>query len=158
MEPILDHPGDEEIKGDYAGFWMRFLAAVIDGILLQIVSKGLLALGFFSVAPISYNYEMYMSAILSTESLFSIVIAWLYGALMESSSWQATLGKRAVGLVVTDMNGSRISFARATGRHFAKIISALILLIGYIMAGFTDKKQALHDLVAGTLVYKIRGV
>jgi uncharacterized RDD family membrane protein YckC len=77
---------------------------------------------------------------------------WIYEAAMESSSRQATLGKMALGLKVADEQGRRISFARATGRYFAKIISGMILLIGYIMAGFTARKQALHDMIAGTLV------
>jgi len=71
---------------------------------------------------------------------------------MLSSGWQATVGKRALGMVVTGLDGRRISFARATGRHFAKYISALILFIGFIMAAFTAKKQALHDMIAETLV------
>ena len=73
---------------------------------------------------------------------------------MESSSRQATVGKMALGLKVTDLEGRRISFARASGRHFAKYISGMILLIGYIMAGFTERKQALHDMIAGTLVQR----
>jgi uncharacterized RDD family membrane protein YckC len=71
---------------------------------------------------------------------------------MLSSEWQATVGKRAMSLVVTGVNGNRISFARATGRHFAKYVSAFILFIGFIMAAFTAKKQALHDMMAETLV------
>jgi uncharacterized RDD family membrane protein YckC len=86
--------------------------------------------------------------------LIRTVLNWLYYALLESSAWQATLGKKALGLEVTDMEGRRISFGRATGRFFAKIISALILWIGFIMAGFTEKKQALHDMIAGTLVIR----
>lgn len=72
---------------------------------------------------------------------------------MECSEWQATVGKKALGLVVTDMEGRRVSFWRATGRHFAKIVTNMIpLLIGYIMASFTDKRQALHDMIAGCLI------
>ena len=82
------------------------------------------------------------------------VAQWLYFALMESSSKQATLGKMALGIRVTDVNGNRIGFGRATGRHFAKILSGLILGIGFLMAAFTEKKQALHDMIAGTLVVK----
>ncbi len=78
--------------------------------------------------------------------------SWLYEALMESSSRQATLGKMIFQMKVTDLSGSRISFARATGRYFAKWLSGLTLFIGYIIAGFTERKQALHDMVAGTLV------
>jgi uncharacterized RDD family membrane protein YckC len=78
--------------------------------------------------------------------------SWLYEAFMESSSYQATLGKMILGMKVTDLSGNRISFGRATGRHFAKWISGMILCIGYIMVGFTERKQGLHDLLAGTLV------
>lgn len=82
------------------------------------------------------------------------VAQWLYHALMESSAKQATLGRMALGIRVTDLNGNRIGFGRATGRYFAKILSALILGIGFLMAAFTAKKQALHDIPAGTLVVR----
>jgi uncharacterized RDD family membrane protein YckC len=85
---------------------------------------------------------------------FSTLVNWIYEAALESSSHQATLGKMALGLKVTDTEGRQISFARASGRHFAKILSGMILLIGYIMAGFTERKQALHDVIAGTLVVR----
>ena len=85
------------------------------------------------------------------ETLF-LCVFWIYEAAMESSSRQATLGKMAVGLKVTDEQGQRISFGRATGRYFSKIISSMILFIGYIMVGFTARKQGLHDMIAGTLV------
>ncbi|GEQ96830.1 hypothetical protein JCM17844_04670 [Iodidimonas gelatinilytica] len=75
---------------------------------------------------------------------------------MESSEKQATLGKAAIGIKVTDMNGQRISFLRATGRHFGKILSTIILLIGYVMILFTKRKQGLHDMIAGCLVLKER--
>jgi uncharacterized RDD family membrane protein YckC len=88
--------------------------------------------------------------------MFSILVVavagWLYFAMMESSNKMATLGKMAIGIKVTDLNGNRISFGRATGRYFAKILSGMILMIGYIMAGFTEKKQALHDMIASCLV------
>jgi uncharacterized RDD family membrane protein YckC len=74
---------------------------------------------------------------------------------MESSSYQGTLGKMALGLTVTDLEGRQISFGRATGRYFSKIITGFIPLgIGYAMAGFTEKKQALHDIIAGCLVLR----
>jgi uncharacterized RDD family membrane protein YckC len=79
----------------------------------------------------------------------------LYEAFMESSSYQATLGKMIFGMKVTDLNGNRISFERATGRHFAKWLSAMILGIGYLMVAFTERKQGLHDLLAGTLVRRV---
>lgn len=71
---------------------------------------------------------------------------------MENSATQGTLGKLALGIKVTDLNGRRIGFGRATGRHFGKFISTLTLLIGYIMVAFTQKKQGLHDMMAGCLV------
>ena len=85
----------------------------------------------------------------------SLVFTWLYHALMESSEWQATVGKKLLGLVVTDMAGQRVSFWRATARHFAKIITNMVpAFIGYILAAFTEKKQALHDMLAGCLVLR----
>jgi uncharacterized RDD family membrane protein YckC len=83
------------------------------------------------------------------------VLGWLYYASMESSAYQGTLGKMALGLIVTDMQGRRISFGRASGRFFAKLLTGLIpFFVGYIMAGFTEKKQALHDIIASCLVLK----
>jgi uncharacterized RDD family membrane protein YckC len=83
------------------------------------------------------------------------VIVWLYFAKLESSEAQATWGKRALSIFVTDANGQRMTFGRASGRFFAKIITGMIPFgIGYIMAGFTAKKQALHDMIAGTLVWR----
>jgi uncharacterized RDD family membrane protein YckC len=73
---------------------------------------------------------------------------------LESSAWQATLGKRVLGVVVTDLAGDRISFGRATGRYFASQISCAIFLIGYLMQPFTKKRQTLHDKIAGTLVVR----
>jgi uncharacterized RDD family membrane protein YckC len=85
----------------------------------------------------------------------AVVGGWLYFAMMESSSWQATLGKRALSIQVTDMAGQRISFGRASGRHFSKIITNLIpFAIGWILAGVTEKKQALHDMIASCLVLR----
>ena len=89
------------------------------------------------------------------ENLLNVVVffaGWLYFALQESGAHQATIGKRMMGLRVFDMNGQRISFGRASGRYFAKILSALILLIGFVMIAFTARKQGLHDMIAGTVV------
>jgi hypothetical protein len=90
-----------------------------------------------------------------TLSGFMIIVGWLYYAGMESSQYQGTFGKMALGLVVTDVDGRPITFARASGRFFAKIITGMVpLAIGYIMAGFTEKKQALHDMIASCLVLR----
>ncbi|HET9015573.1 MAG TPA: RDD family protein, partial [Thermomicrobiaceae bacterium] len=100
---------------------------------------------FFAPAWSDSNYE-------DLATLIWLIVPWLYYALMESSPYQATLGKLAAGIVVTDEFGGRISFGRASGRYFAKWISYLTFFIGFVVAGFTKQKQALHDLIAGTLV------
>ncbi|MBE9178168.1 RDD family protein [Oculatella sp. LEGE 06141] len=134
----------------YANFWTRFAASLIDGIILYI-------LGAIAGFMIGFVYGLTTgtsegAALLG--GIAGLLVGWLYYALMESSPQQATLGKQAMGIVVTDENGDRISFGKATGRHFGKFISSIILLIGYIMAAFTEKRQALHDMMAGTLVVK----
>lgn len=129
---------------DYAGFWRRVAAWIIDSIILGVIVE------LVSVI-IGFGIES-DTAFLATTNVLSTVIGWLYFAIMESTSNQATLGKMALSIVVTDEAGNRISFARATGRHFAKILSALIFLIGFFMIAFTQKKQGLHDMIAGTLV------
>ncbi len=147
----------------YAGFWLRFVAIIIDFILVGIalgIPSGILfaALGMSMGAGMArQNPGLTIGPALGTVfmiEMFAVLVQWLYFAMMESSSWQGTVGKKALGLLVTDMDGRRISFGRATGRYFAKIISGMILMIGYIMAGFTEKKQALHDMMAGCLVIR----
>lgn len=151
----------------YAGFWWRFLAYILDAIIIGVIQwiivVPVLALIGFSAASAASNGMNeaeaigMVGAIVGTAMityLALIVLMWLYFAIMESSKFQGTVGKIAIGLVVTDMEGNRISFARATGRYFGKILSSLIFMIGYILAGFTQKKQALHDMLAGTLVWK----
>ena len=153
----------------YAGFWWRFLAYIIDDIIISFVNFIILIpmwaiLGFsiFRLSELpSVNDEIALGAIASLfgliffTALISIVVTWLYFALMESSSKQGTLGKMALGIKVTDLDGNRISFPRATGRYFGKILSGMIFMIGYIMAGLTPKKQALHDMLASCLVMKV---
>lgn len=147
----------------YAGFWLRFVAWIIDRILLG-VSFSFISLPVMAatgVRNIMINHppetpaELFaIFGMLSRLIALAVVFNWLYYALLESSAWQATLGKKALGLEVTDMAGRRISFARATGRYFGKIVSAFILMIGFMMAGFTAQKQALHDMMAGCLVLR----
>lgn len=147
----------------YAGFWLRFVAWIIDRIVIQVASSILLlpfgaSIGlrqFLRNHPPSSPEELLpIFASMGRIFLLALVLTWLYYALLESSSWQATLGKKALGLEVTDLAGGRISFGRATGRYFARWISAMTLGIGFIMAGFTEKKQALHDILVGTLVIR----
>lgn len=152
----------------YAGFWRRLVAIFIDGIILYIIDFVLLFL--FSVIGVisatssnGHPLGQLLSIIVGPVAIITmIVVSWLYFAGMEASSKQATLGKMAMGIIVTDLYGNPISFGRATGRYFGKIISGLILAIGYIMAGFTEKKQALHDIIASCVVaqrklYQIAG-
>ena len=82
------------------------------------------------------------------------VSAWLYFALFESSHFQATIGKKLLGLKVVDLQGNRITFWRASARYFSKLLSRLTLMIGFLMIAFTKKKQALHDKVARTLIIR----
>ncbi len=134
----------------YGGFWIRVVAYLIDAILLGIVG-GLIA-SVFGVQMLAGEG----TAFDPTVNLGSLIIGWLYFALMESSKRGATLGKMAVGLRVVTDQGQRLSFGRASGRYFGKLVSAIILLIGFIMVAFTDKKRGLHDMIAGTLVIKTR--
>jgi uncharacterized RDD family membrane protein YckC len=164
----------------YAGFWLRAVAHLIDSAVLTVAFGALIALClatfgvhfFRDLAPsmydrpnvsydTSYSYSWHpffpaaMLGLIFVLLPIAVVGTWLYFALMESSARQGTLGKIALGLFVTDLQGRRVSFGRATGRFFAKIITGLIpFFIGYIMAGFTEKRQALHDLIAGCLVLK----
>jgi uncharacterized RDD family membrane protein YckC len=148
----------------YAGFWLRFVAFIIDSLLLYFVgmilflpfaaSMGMGMRGMITARPQDVQALFPMFHAMIRLALLRMVLHWLYFSLLESSAWQATLGKKALGLEVTDLDGNRIAFGRATGRFFAKFISGIILLIGYIMAGFTEKKQALHDILAGTLVIR----
>ncbi len=151
----------------YAGFWLRLAAYLIDGLLIGVVFLivfGLLAVvSGLGAALSSIQAGQDPGALIGLLGMTSVVAilgiglvgVWLYYALMESSSWQGTLGKKALGLAVTDMSGLRVSFGRASGRHFAKFITSLIpLAVGYILAGFTEKKQAIHDMIAGCLVLR----
>jgi len=149
----------------FAGFWKRVVAAIIDSLILGVVHFllfvplfGVLGIGamagadqeFDSGASPGFILAIVGTAMAGAAAVF--VVGWLYYALMESSAKGGTLGKMALGIKVTDLSGNRISFGRATGRYFGKIISAVILYIGFIMAGFTQQKQALHDIIAGCLV------
>lgn len=123
---------------NYAGFWIRFAASFIDGIIILIIDFLIVLVLGNSIASEFIEY----------------IITLAYYVLLQSSAKQATLGKMALGLKVTDLEGRRISILRAIARELAKIISALIIFIGFIMVAFTPKKQGLHDMIAGTLVEK----
>jgi uncharacterized RDD family membrane protein YckC len=154
---------------EYAGFWLRLLAFLIDGVVMGfgvvlVVIPLIFLTGLGALLSRFHPDEEWNDAgaflIVAVFFLFATValaVTWLYHAWMESSEWQATVGKKALGLVVTDMAGQRVSFGRATGRHFAKIITNLVSFgigLGYLMAAFTAKKQALHDMIAGCLILR----
>ncbi len=149
----------------YAGFWLRFVAWIFDEAML--VGSGFLILGrlasfarlsgiFSGFDPIDDVDNWFATLGFGPTAfffLFFILISWLYHAAMESSPWQGTIGKRALGIIVTDTNGAKIDFWRATGRFFCRLVTDMIPLgIGYFVAGFTQRKQAVHDLLASTLV------
>ncbi|HVH50464.1 MAG TPA: RDD family protein [Candidatus Bathyarchaeia archaeon] len=152
----------------FAGFWLRLVACLIDGVLLGAVLGAvfvpILLLGGFGAALQSmaaHDHQPDPAAIFafaSSIALFvgaSVLAGWLYYAYFESSEWQGTVGKKVMNLVVTDLAGNRVSFGRASGRYFARFITKLIPLgIGYILAGITEKKQALHDMIASCLVLR----
>lgn len=144
MDQILDSPTTTERNFEYAGFWIRVAAYFIDGILLTIVQ---VAIGFIFFGGYSFTEPNYVLTGIST----LLGIAYFSG--MESSSRQATIGKMAVGVKVGNLRGEPISFGNAVGRYFAKILSTIILCIGFMMAGWDSKKQALHDRLADTYVY-----
>jgi len=159
----------------FAGFWLRVAASLIDGLILTIPSGiagfGIIMMmgGFAALAAkfpqiqdpnqLTANLPALVSALLGLIFLLfavTTIIQWLYFAMMESSSKQGTIGKIILNVYVTDMNGQRISFGRASGRFFTKVGMGFVPFgfVGYILAGFTDRKQALEDFVASTLVMR----
>lgn|GEM_PF-1720263 len=139
----------------YAGFWIRVLSYIIDTLIMSVIFCPLgFLVGAAGVASGMDGDSPEMTGANLILNVVSVIVGWLYFGFMESSSWQATLGKKLLKLKVTDMNGQRLSFANATGRYFAKILSGMICGIGFIMVAFTDKKQGLHDMLASTLVVK----
>jgi uncharacterized RDD family membrane protein YckC len=144
----------------FAGFWIRFAAWFIDWLLSRAAA---LVIGFiFGFAGAFLDSMQGSNAISNAGSILTqiLVVAagWIYFAVMHSSRLQASLGQMALGISVTDYEGRRISFLRATGRYFASLLSYLICFIGYLMIAFTDRKQGLHDLIAGTVMVRSRAV
>ena len=140
---------------EYAGFWKRFAAHLIDSIILFIPNflAGMMMGAVMGTEP-GQNGAPDTAAVIALVLFygFAFLLQFLYYVLMECSSHQGTLGKMALGIKVTDLEGQRISFMHASGRWFAKMINSCTCLIGFIMAGFTEQKQALHDMMASTLV------
>ncbi len=158
--PGMMAPVSGSTARQYGGFWIRFVAYLIDSAVVNIVLAPVVIVlmsGYFATHH-AFNQDQPPGAgffvMIALVVLSSSAAVWLYEALMTSSSKQATLGKMAFRMKVTDSNGARLSFLRATGRFLAKILSGFMFGIGYIMAGFTERKQALHDMIAGTLVLR----
>ncbi|AIE59465.1 RDD family protein [Bacillus methanolicus] len=171
MDSILEQQHYEE-KKEYGGFWIRFAAYLIDSIIV-VIPLGILstiifviffgASGAFDAAMNDPNYLEQDLTDAEAVAIFggylvaifvNFAVAVLYFAGLHASKWQATIGKKLLGLKVTDMDGNRISFWRAFGRYLAMTFLSSIFMIGYIIAAFTEKKQALHDLIARTIVVK----
>lgn len=155
MEIVNPTPGTVETNTNYAGFWRRFGALLIDFLILMVPTYFLATL--FGDDPrdrVNHTTGEVEVQYFTVYNAVSFLINWLYFALLESSPRQATFGKQALGLYVTDTEGRRITFIKATLRYFGKVISSLTIGIGYIMAAFTARKQALHDIIASTLVLR----
>jgi uncharacterized RDD family membrane protein YckC len=154
---------------NYASFGQRLVAIIIDSIIIGVVQSfvfipilAAVGLGFASGAE---NMDMSdpdqaagmigtIMASMGAIWILAMVIQVLYFTFMESSKTQATIGKMALGLKVTDLEGNKLDFSKALIRNLCRLISNFTMLIGYIIAAFTEKKQALHDMIAGTLVLK----
>jgi len=159
----------------YIGFWKRFLAHLIDQLILGFVSSIIIipvliffGIGIFSQFEHSNDLEFrnialqnpdlsfyeisLMLTLILVLTLFSLLISWLYYSLMESSAKQATVGKMILNIKVTTLNGDRISFGRATGRYFGKFLSGMISGIGYLVMLFNERKQTLHDMLSGCII------
>lgn len=151
----------------YAGFWLRFVAFIIDAIIIGIakwfiIAPILAAVGIASSMSFSdfqnpEDIAAFVAAImgmLGISWVIGLVLDILYHSFMESSKFQGSIGKMALGIVVVDAAGQKLDFAKAFIRNLCKLISTFTIYIGYVIAAFTEKKQALHDIIGGTLVIK----
>jgi uncharacterized RDD family membrane protein YckC len=142
------------------GFWIRFVAFLIDSLVLTVTAAVIVGLFVLFVAASADSGDDKSSPAIAFAIVLMVIAfllgGWLYEALMTSSRRGATLGKRALGLRIIRADGARLSFGRATARHFLKIlITPLVpLAVGYLMAAFTGRKRALHDVLADTLVIR----
>ena len=146
----------------YAGFWLRLAAHIIDHFIVAFVLGSIVTFTMLIMGISASIFEdldnpatqMIFISFSIVIGLAALIINWLYYAIMECSNYQGTLGKMALSLKVTNLEGHKISFAQATGRFFGKFLSSFIIYIGYLMIGFTEKKQGLHDILANCLVLR----
>ena len=152
-----------ESLGPPAGFWIRFVAYIIDAFILVlalvVIGGVIIGLAVAIGGTSGRDSEVAIGAGVVLALLTYVVIGWLYEAFLTSGPHGATLGKQAVGVRIVCADGAPLSFGRATGRHFLKVfVTPMIpLAIGYLMAGFTARKRALHDIMADTFVIKTQG-
>lgn len=144
---------------EYAGFWIRFGAWMIDYIILTIISTILIVIGGVTagvsgmVEQLEQSGEPDPAVIAGVLIFYAAIFVIVFGyKIVMVGKWGATVGKMAVGLKVITADGGKVSYMRATGRAFAEILSGMILYIGYIIAGFDDEKRSLHDHICGTRV------
>lgn len=166
---VIRHRGEGMTSDSYSGFWRRFLAFLIDLVFIILIGAGLcLFLGLWEGVRMAYQIlrgmpvtnaqGVVVSSALPTALALSfavliIIVPWIYFAGLEASKNQATLGKLAVRVAVTDIHGERITFLRATLRHFGKFISIITLFAGFTLIALTRQNQGLHDMIAGTLMF-----
>jgi len=144
---------------EYAGFWRRVWAGTLD-IAIEAVAALLItaivdlvfkiASPEFGLSPITARYF--------TGIVFIFVLTiggWLYSAFCESGPWRATIGKRTIGLEVVTSAGDKLTFGQATVRHFMKFLSLFTASIGFMMAGWTKRRQALHDIPSDCVVVRV---
>lgn len=137
----------------FGGFWIRVGAYIVD-VLVMVIP--VLLVSYIVLPPLEPPLTMAEVLVFQLlNALLALFLWWLYYGVLQSSVWQASVGKKAVGLKVVDENSERLSFGRASGRYFGKILSSAILGIGYLMVGWTEKKQGLHDMIATTYVVKV---
>ncbi|HSZ72372.1 MAG TPA: RDD family protein [Cytophagaceae bacterium] len=145
MEQILDQV-DSNTEHVYAGFWVRAVAAFIDGLIVSFVQN--------LVTYALYQESFYSGVMFYNSMSLGFLISLGYHTYFLSSEKQATLGKQAMGIKVVTLKGERLTPINAAGRFFASYLSAIILFIGYLMVAFDSKKQALHDKLVGTYVVR----
>jgi uncharacterized RDD family membrane protein YckC len=148
----------KEAQVEYAGFFQRLVAAIIDQFLLYIVNIvivfGIVLLTVGAGQEMQLDEEVIQGVVGLAAMVSSLFLSWLYFALFEMSKFQATLGKKIMGIKVQHVSGDRMGFISASIRYWTKLISAMLLLIGYFMYFFTEKKQTLHDKLAKAVVVK----
>ncbi|MFS0782490.1 RDD family protein [Bacillus sp. 1P06AnD] len=156
---MTDKQSAVQHNANYSSFWSRLGSYVVDGLILSAIISVLETIGIFSLMGISFdpaklsdpNYSM---ADNSGYMFITLIISILYYSILQSSKWQATVGKKLFNNKVTSVNGERISFLTAVIRHISMIFLSSLMFIGYIMYFFTKKKQTLHDKIAKTVVVK----